>query len=355
MATAMTGVVVSCAAPDDDPLEQGLGVCMQSADGPAAGAAGGEGGEEKHDANSSSRGALFMGEMGEGQIHGLGRVETEEETYVGFWERGLHHGQGLLLDHEEKSRSEGRFAGGVLVEGSSTSITVDREGKRDAEGGLEGRGVKVLRGAPQQQQQQKLEQEQQQQWKKVLKGTFQGDLLHGRGSVWLCHARYATTSSLSCAVAPPAATAAATAAAAPAAAALAATSFSAGSSVEASANSRSSWAPHHSFSSSSASSSFPSSSSFQDSQHHQEGTGDDTGQQQQFDLDLRLEAVFEEGTPCFGRAFFSDGRVYIGGLERRERRRGIGFTVTKAGKAVIAFREGGNQVGFSRWAQSRTH
>ncbi|KAM3573653.1 hypothetical protein VYU27_004386 [Nannochloropsis oceanica] len=353
MATTMKGVVVSCAAPDDDPLEHGLGVCVQSADGLAANTAGGEGVNEEHNLHSSSRLAFFLGEMGEGQMHGLGRVEMEEETYVGFWERGLYHGQGLLLDHEMGSRSEGRFAGGLLVEGSSTSMTVDREGKRDAEGGLLGRGVKVLRGAQppqQQQQQQELEQGQQQQWKKVLKGTFQGDLLHGRGSMWLCHARKATKSFPPCAVAAPAAPPAPPAAAAPAAA-LAATSFSADNSVETLVRSRSSGVPHHSLYFSSASSSSSSSSSFQNAEHHQEGTGDDTQQQQQQQqqqvyLDLRLEAVFEEGAPCFGRAFFSDGRVYIGRLDRRERRRGLGFTVTKAGKAVIASREGDKQVGY---------
>ena len=260
MATMLTGVVVSCAAPDEDPLEQGLGVYAEPI--PAALVAGVAAEEDEAE--------VFWGEMGEGQMHGLGRVEAPAATYVGFWERGLHHGPGLLLDHEEKMRMEGTFALGVLTEGMSTSPTVDREGRRTADGHLVGRGLKVLRDA----------QQEPPQWCKVLQGTFHDDHLHGRGSMWLLHAAASSSSSSSSALAPQ------------------------------QSPSQSSPSPP-------------------------------------FELEQRLEAVFEDGHPSFGRALFSDGRVYIGGLDKRERRKGLGLTVTRAGldKAVVARREGDHQIG----------
>ena len=89
----MRGMINSNAAPDDDPLAQCLGVYQQ---------------EEEEG------GALYFGEMGEGQMHGLGRMEAGSATYVGFWERGMYQGPGLLLDHDEGTRQEGVFRDGVL-------------------------------------------------------------------------------------------------------------------------------------------------------------------------------------------------------------------------------------------------
>jgi hypothetical protein len=152
MNTYMKGMIRSCAAPDDDPLAQCLGVYQEEAE---------EGG------------ALYFGEMGEGQMHGLGRMDSASATYVGFWERGMYQGPGLLLDHDERSRQEGVFRDGVLAEGSSASPTVDRQGRRGADGReLEGEGVKVARDA----QHDRL---------RVLRGTFEGDHPEGRGSMWI--------------------------------------------------------------------------------------------------------------------------------------------------------------------------
>ena len=165
----MGGMIASNAAPDDDPLAQCLGVYEQEA---------GEGG------------ALHFGEMGEGQMHGLGRVESSSATYVGFWERGMYQGPGLLLDHDEGTRQEGVFKDGVLAEGSSASATVDRQGRRGADGvGLEGQGVKVLRDAAAAAAAAQPHHEQQQQPQgrvrvKELRGAFVGDQLDGRGSAW---------------------------------------------------------------------------------------------------------------------------------------------------------------------------
>ena len=142
-------LILSCAASDDDPLEQGLGVA-QVDDGEA----------------------ICFGEMGGGQMHGLGRVQSSLITYIGFFERDLYHGPGLLIDHEERSRSEGVFTLGQLTEGKSTSPLIDREGRRqDADGLLEGRGLKVVRDHPENRV-------------KVHRGSFIKDQLEGRASVW---------------------------------------------------------------------------------------------------------------------------------------------------------------------------
>ena len=181
----MRGVIQSCAAPDDDPYAQCLGVCCQEeADGDGGGGGGG----------------VYWGEMGEGQMNGLGRVETGSATYVGFWERGMYQGPGLLLDHDEGTRQEGVFRDGALAEGSSTSASVDRQGRRARDGvRLEGPGVKVLRDAvpaplvsgaavtgppPPGEQQQQQQQLRQRLRVRALRGAFAEDQLDGRGSAW---------------------------------------------------------------------------------------------------------------------------------------------------------------------------
>lgn len=140
-------LILSCAASDDDPLEQGLGVA-QVDDGDA----------------------ICYGEMGGGQMHGLGRIQSSLITYIGFLERDLYHGPGLLIDHEEKSRCEGVFTLGQLSEGKSTSPFIDRDGKRQDGGLLDGRGLKVMRDAENR--------------VKVHRGNFVNDELDGRASVW---------------------------------------------------------------------------------------------------------------------------------------------------------------------------
>lgn len=319
MASSLRSMVISCAAPDDDPFAPCTGVCVL----PSSGA-----GTDNTDVCRTGE-VAFWGEMAEGQMHGFGRMESESFTYVGFWERGVYHGPGLLLDHEEKARAEGMFVAGVLEDGASTSFLVDKMGRRDAMGNLCGRGLKVLRDGSQTGEQH--EQEGPSQWCRVMQGEFRGDLLEGRGSVWLCHARKGAlnvASSVNTEGTPEA---------------LVSTGVSvAPTAVMPSYECKSTCSPAPI----PLSCSSPKNNSKISSHEATDcGHAPVSGLGEQYETDLRLEAHFEKGIPVFGRAYFSDGRAYIGRLERRERRQGIGLTVTRTGKAVLARRELDQQIG----------